>query len=210
MESDIAWHPEVLSADAQKSLESLSRQPALQPFYLAGGTGLALQQGHRTSVDLDFFCSGAFSEDTLLSTLQSAAGIRVISKAFETLHLHVGMTKVSFLGYHYPLLFPLSAYSGIKVADPRDIAAMKLTAIASRGTKRDFVDLYVLCQRYRLKELIGLFEQKFGQTEYNPVHLLKSLTYFRDADKEPMPHMLQPLTWEQVKQFFVREAPRLR
>ena len=207
---NIVWHPEVLPADAQETLGTLSPHPALQPFYLAGGTALALQWGHRTSADLDFFSNDTVSEDALLAALQGLRVITVVSKSPETLHLHIGSTKVSFLGYHYPALFPFLAYGGIRVADSRDIAAMKLSAVASRGTKRDFVDLYVLSQQYSLKELIRLFDEKFAQTAFNDVHLMKSLTYFVDADKEPMPHMLSPITWKKIKQFFATEVPRLR
>jgi hypothetical protein len=206
---DILWHPEVLLADAQQTLATLSRHPVLQPFYLAG-TALALQCGHRTSADLDFFSNDTLDEDSLLAALKALSGITVVSKSPETLHLHIGSTKVSFLGYHYPALFPFFTYEGVRVADPRDIAAMKLSAVASRGTKRDFVDLYVLSQRYNLKELIRLFDQKFAQTAFNDLHLMKSMTYFADADKEPMPHMLDPITWENIKQFFATEVPRLR
>ena len=194
----------------RKLLALLSAQSALKAFYLAGGTALALQYGHQTSADLDFFSSDPFTEDGFLSALQNVSGIQVLSRAPETLHLQIGITKVSFIGYHYPPLFALNIFSGAKIADPRDIAAMKLSAVASRGTKRDFVDLYVLAMRYGLQELLGVFDRKFANLDYNPIHLLKSLTYFTDADKEPMPKMLQPLTWQDVKDFFTREAPRLR
>src|SRR5712691_7574692 len=166
MDDHIVWHPEVLLQDAQQTLATLSTQPAVQPFYLAGGTALALQWGHRQSVDLDFFSEEIVNEDQLLAALQNIEGITVVSKSPETLHLHIGSTKVSFLGYHYPMLFPLSIYKGIKVADPRDIAAMKVSAIASRGTKRDFVDLYLLSQKYGLDEVIRLFERKFSQATF--------------------------------------------
>ena len=210
MQDQTIWHPEVLPADARKTLTTLSAQRALQSFYLAGGTALGLQWGHRRSVDFDFFTNEIVNEDVLLQGLQSVPGIKVMSKASETLHLHIGSTKVSFLGYHYPMLFPLLTYESVSVADARDIAAMKLSAIASRGTKRDFVDFYVLSQHYGLKELMRLFHQKLSQTAFSDIHLMKSLTYFADADKEPMPQMLQPITWEQVRQFFVIQVPQLR
>lgn len=207
---DLSWHSEALSLDAQKTLTELSALPVLEPFYLAGGTALALQRGHRISLDLDFFSTSHVDEDVLIAVLKDESGIQVISKSPETLHLHIGATKVSFIGFHYPVLFPFVAYGASKIADVRDIAAMKLSAIASRGTKRDFIDLYILAEEHGLKELMRLFDQKFASAQYNPVHILKSLTYFADADKEPMPHMLRPLTWDTVKQFLTREAPRLR
>jgi hypothetical protein len=86
---------------------------------------------------------------------------------------------------------------------------MKISAIASRGTKRDFVDLYFLAHEYGLKQLLGWFTRKFSQTNYSMPHILKSLSYFEEAEQDPMPHMLMSLSWEEVKQFFAREAPRL-
>lgn len=167
---DTLWHSQVLPPHADQTLTVLSAQPALKQFYLAGGTALALHWGHRTSVDLDFFANDPVDENLLLSNLQHVPGITVIETRPETLHLHVSNTKVSFLGYHYPVLFPFRTYNGIPVADPRDIAAMKLTAVASRGTKRDFVDLYVLSEEYGLNELLTIFTRKFTQADYNLIY----------------------------------------
>ena len=209
MTTEDGWHREVLPPETQQAIAGLSTIGAARAFYLAGGTALAVQWGHRTSADLDFFTADAFSEEMLIGAFELGS-VRVISKAPETLHLHIGNCKVSFLGYHYPVLFPLKTFDRIRVADPRDIAAMKLSAIASRSAKRDFVDLYMASLRYDLGELVDVFEQKFAAADYNIVHILKSLTYFADADKEPMPHMLQPLVWADVREFFKREAPLLR
>jgi hypothetical protein len=124
-------------------------------------------------------------------------------------HATIQATKVSFLGYAYPLLFPTNPFLEVAVADPRDIACMKVSAIAGRGTKRDFVDLYLCAKQYGLKEILQLFYQKYAQTHYSGIHILKSLTFFGDAEKDPMPHMLVTLDWDTVKQFFLRETPRL-
>jgi hypothetical protein len=211
MNEPTVWHPEVLPADATKTIVLLARQPAVSSFYLAGGTALALQWGHRVSVDLDLFSMETVNESLLRGTLQKEIqNMKVVSQAPQTLHLEIGSTKVSFLGYPYPMLFPLKRYEGIHVADPRDIAAMKLDAVASRGTKRDFIDLYVLCQHYGLDEVLRLFDRKFSSVAFNDVHLRKALTYFGDADKQPAPRMLQPIAWDQVKQFFLKAVPRLK
>jgi len=97
----------------------------------------------------------------------------------------------------------------VNVADSRDIGCMKISAIASRRIRRHFVDLYRLAQEYDLKKLLGWFTRKFFQTNYSMSHILKSLSYFEEAKQDPMPHMLMYLSWEEVKQFFAREAPRL-
>src|SRR5436309_3216 len=115
MQDNIVWHPEVLPPDARETFAALGTHPAVKPFYLAGGTALALQWRQRKSAQLDFG-----------------------------------------------------------------------------------------------KELMSLFQQKFAKTTLSKIHLLKSLTYFADAEKEPMPNMLQPISWEEVKQFFITQVPLLR
>lgn len=107
------------------------------------------------------------------------------------------------------VLFPLESFREIQVADVRDIASMKISAIASRGTRRDFIDLYVVCRSYGLDLLLDLFGRKFAQVEYNRIHVLKSLAYFEDAEKEPMPDMLSDISWQQVRNFLSREVKRL-
>jgi hypothetical protein len=97
----------------------------------------------------------------------------------------------------------------VDVADSRDIGYMKISAIASRGTNRDCIDLYFLTQEYSLKQLLEWFTRKFSRTNYSMPHILKSLSYFEEAEQDPMPNMLMCLSWEELKRFFAREAPRL-
>lgn len=205
-----AWHAEVISPEVADTARRLAGVEALRNFYLAGGTALALHLGHRRSVDLDFFSVDPFNEDMLVATLQALPELSILAKSTQTLHLHVSGIKLSFIGYSYPLLFPLEQFRGLAVADARDIACMKLSALASRGSRRDFVDLYVAAQRYALPQLLQFFQRKFVQANYSVVHVQKSLVYFVDAEKEPMPAMLLPLSWEEVKAFFVREVRNLR
>ncbi|MGA3026839.1 MAG: nucleotidyl transferase AbiEii/AbiGii toxin family protein [Bryobacteraceae bacterium] len=207
---NVVWHRETVAAPAEDTLRALHDLTIPDGAYLAGGTGLALRFGHRRSVDLDFFVLEPFDEDQLLQRIRSLPGVVVVTRAPRTLHLTIQSTKVSFLGYAYPLLFPLASFLGVPVADPRDIACMKITAIAGRGARRDFVDLYIACTHFGLRELLELFARKYAGTSYNRLHILKSLTYFTDAEKDPMPHMLVPLDWRGVKRFFEQEAPQLK
>ena len=206
---ETVWHRETVDAGVERTLRDLHNVPILVPFYLAGGTGLALRLGHRRSVDLDFFLGEDFNEDYVLQKLQHLEGFALVAKEPGTIYANIQNIKVSFIAYAYPMLFPFQLFLGVNVADSRDIGCMKISAIASRGTKRDFVDLYRLAQEYDLKQLLGWFTKKFSQTNYSVLHVLKSLTYFEEAEQDPMPHMLMPLSWEEVKQFFAREAPRL-
>ncbi len=125
-------------------------------------------------------------------------------KAWDTIR-----ALIPVLSGFYPVLFPSHVFRGIQVADPRDIACMKLSAVARRGTKRDFVDLYAAAHRFGLAEISPMFDRKYAGSRHNPVHLQKSLTYFRDAEADPMPHMLTPASWEEIKRYFTTEVPRL-
>lgn len=202
------WHREVISETAANTLGAIRGLELLSSFYLAGGTGLALLFGHRRSEDLDFFSRELFNEELLLQQIQRVKGFALVAKQAHTLHATIDATKVTFLGYAYPVLFPLAYFADVAVADPQDIACMKISAIASRGTKRNFVDLYVAAQRFGLPHLLQLFDRKYAQARYNKLHVLKSLVFFDDAEKDPMPHMLAALDWPDVKEFFLGEASR--
>lgn len=204
-----AWHNNAISSSTEATLCALYQAEVLGGFYLAGGTALALQYGHRLSLDLDFFAQEHFDEEALLQRLQRLDGFALTAKAPYTLHSVVEGTKVSFLGYAYPVLFPTRPFLDVPVADPRDIACMKVSAIAGRGAKRDFVDLYACAQRFCLGGILELCDRKYARVRLNRTHIFKSLTYFADAEKDPMPHMLQPVNWSTVKDFFLREVPRL-
>ena len=94
-------------------------------------------------------------------------------------------------------------------ADERDIAAMKIDAISSRGSKKDFFDIYFLLKKYSLQELIDFFEKKYSGIQYNKLHILKSLVFFEDAETEPVPVMLQDANWEEVKKGISIELEKL-
>lgn len=203
------WHEETIDERVARTLIELRGCSVLSSFYLAGGTGLALRLGHRRSVDLDFFAREAFDENAILPKIQRLSEFSVVAKSPGTLHVQINGTKVSFLAFDYPTLFPCGEFHGVQVADPRDIACMKLSAIAGRGTKRDFIDLYAVALEHGLSQIMEWFNTKFAAANYSRVHLLKSLTYFVDAEKDPAPDLLVPISWEQVKQFFSTEVPQL-
>lgn len=203
------WHHETIPATVAEALAELDAAGVLAGFYLAGGTGLALHLGHRRSVDLDLFRQAAFSPESLLPKLQALGSIRIRQIEPGTVHFDLHETRASLLHYSYPLLFPLQRFRTVDVADPREIACMKVSAIASRGTRRDFIDLYVVAQTHGMHQILDWFRRKFAGTPYSRVHVLKSLVYFEDAEREPMPHMLVPLDWHAVKAFFTTEIPRL-
>lgn len=168
-------------------------------FYLAGGTALALQLGHRESVDLDFFATNFPKGSLLLAEIRNL-GPEVVYQDEDTVDCFIDGVKVSFLLYKYPIIWPLVDFWGLKMADFRDIGAMKLSAVASRGSKKDFIDIYFLLQKLSLEELILAFRQKFEGVDYSFIHLKKSLIYFETAEEEPMPKMVKKVEWGKVKE----------
>jgi hypothetical protein len=165
--------------------------------------------GHRRSIDLDLFSETAFDATSVRDRLRVVEGLSRVEVAEGTVHLLLNSVKISFLHYPYPLLFPPGTFDGLAVADDRDIACMKLDAIASRGSRRDFVDLYVAARAHGLGHLLDLFDRKFASVAPSRVHLLKALTYFVDAERDPAPDMLIALDWRTIQDFLLTEAPRL-
>jgi hypothetical protein len=196
-------HPETIDEQTMRVFEKIKKLDILKAFYLAGGTALAIEFGHRKSIDLDFFSKENFSSAELKKLLPEIGKVVVIGEEDGTLHCTVDGVKVSFLRYEYALLFPLVEFEGVLMADERDIAAMKIDAISSRGSKKDFFDLHVLLKKYQLQELVGFFQKKFNNIQYNMLHILKSLTFFADAEDDPMPMMLVDERWEDVKKVIV-------
>lgn len=202
---------EILTGAQQAVLELLSRIAEVRTFYLAGGTGLALHLGHRRSRDLDFFRPKEFAPQDLLSVLRETGELDVLLEATGTLTVALLGVPTSFFRYDYPLLRPPHQSPwGLPVADPEDIAAMKLAALAGRGSRKDFVDLYFCAGLVApLERTFERFREKYRGVSADPYHLLRSLTFFDDAEAEPMPDLLVQVTWEEIKAFFKTEAARL-
>jgi hypothetical protein len=169
-------------------------------FFLVGGTALAIQIGHRRSIDLDFFTRESFDPDRILDSLSATLpphGIVVGGRALHTLNLLLSGIKVDLIRYAYPLLEPLVEADGYTMLALPDIAAMKLAAITNRGSKKDFVDLYFLLERYPIQTLLDFYRRKFP--DHDSFFVIRSLAYFEDADMEPEPVMLQEVGWATIK-----------
>ncbi len=193
-------HQEAIDEQTKRVWDKIAKTGIVGHFYLAGGTALAVQFGHRKSIDLDFFSPEDFSTADLKRQLSQIGEIVLLGEADGTLHATIDHVMVSFFYYNYDLLFPPVKFDGLMLADERDIAAMKLDAISSRGSRKDFIDIYELLKKYTLTELIDFFEKKYTGIKYNMLHILKSLIYFDDADGEPPPVMLRDVNWDNIKQ----------
>lgn len=196
-------HEETLSKNTGIVLGKIAH--IAEPFYLAGGTSLALQIGHRISVDLDFFTPNSFDVKLLIDNLNSIGNLIIEDESSTTFNGSLDGVKISFFKYEYPLLFKVVDFNGVKLADERDIAGMKIQAISDRGSKKDFVDLYVLLKKYKIDEMLGFFHKKYEKFNYNMIHILKSLTYFFNADENPEPEMLIKDSWGEIKKSINKE-----
>ncbi|MEK7209114.1 MAG: nucleotidyl transferase AbiEii/AbiGii toxin family protein [Patescibacteria group bacterium] len=180
-------------------------------WYLAGGTALSLQAGHRQSVDLDFFTSQkTFDEKRTEEILSETKKWETSSLARNTLYGKFFNAKISLIAY--PFFRPAEPFlqiGTVQVLTPLDIAAMKIVAISQRGRKRDFIDLYWLCRnRLTLYESLERAEHQY-KVKQNRNHLLKSLVYFEDAEADPMPTIFFDADWATVKNYFLTEVPIL-
>ena len=192
-------HHKILEQKTRVAFELLGSSRLVKKFYLAGGTELALHLGHRLSYDLDFFSPKEFIPRAMIIKLQEAGHFTLDSQDKGTVHGQFEKTKLSLLHYPYPLLFRPIPWLGVMIADPRDIGCMKLDAISSRGTKKDFVDLFFLLKIISLKDLLALFQKKYRRVGYNLAHVLKSIVYFEDARQDPEPKMLLPYSWKEIE-----------
>jgi predicted nucleotidyltransferase component of viral defense system len=174
----------------------LAPHPGLRDFALGGGTSLALRFGHRLSVDLDFFTTSEFSSEELISSLELGA-VTITGRAANSLSIDACGVKLDFLRHAYPLQAPLERIDGITLVSLPDLAAMKLNAIADRGSKKDFYDLVELLRHYTIHQLIEFFSGKYPRTD--PFTVIRSMAWFEDAEQEPDPLPRNAITWDEVK-----------
>lgn len=184
--------------DTLELLKTMSSQPELQNMRLVGGTSLTLQYGHRQSVDLDFFGHLQASQEELLQMANRIGETTIYSQSPNILQLVINGVKVDIVNYScYEWIDEPVVEEGIVLASPKDIAALKINAIEGRGTKKDFVDMFLLLQHYDLESILQFYKQKYPN--HSEFRALLSLTYFEDADEQPMPPLFVDTTWEQMK-----------
>ena len=186
-------------------LKRLSAQPEMQGLRLVGGTSLALQYGHRQSIDLDFFGNLSASQDEMLSMIEKIGSFRLRNRTSKILQVIIDNIMVDIVDYsQYPWIDTPLTTDGLTLASPKDIAAMKINAIEGRGSRKDFIDIYLLLQHYTLDEILTFYSQKYPN--HSIFRALLSLTYFDDADAESMPKMSLPTAWEEMKRHIIETA----
>jgi predicted nucleotidyltransferase component of viral defense system len=189
---------ETISTDTLGLLRKIQSLEIFRETRLVGGTALALQYGHRKSIDLDFFGKITASDEEIEYELIQLGKLTILNKSKAIKIFSLNDVKIDIVNYQYKWLSECIIDNDIRLADPADIGAMKLSAITGRGSKKDFFDLFFLVKQYTLKELFHFYSSKFPQA--SEFLVLKSLIYFEDAEHDADPDMIdKSVTWSDVK-----------
>lgn len=193
-------HPETLHRSTAAVWQQWGGALSPSGYLLGGGTALALYLGHRQSDDLDFFTMTPGNPDHLLRGLEEAAvPVSVVDRSRHSLHLQVQGVYLSYLFQPGVLLDPGTVMNGIPMVSVPTLAALKCNALANRGARKDFVDLYALLRNgWTLAQVLDAATHHAPQI--NLAHLLRSMTYFVEADQEPSPVLLHDWTWADIQQ----------
>ena len=181
-------------------LIQLQAKKYLEKFYLVGGTALALQIGHRKSVDIDLFSDFSFDITQILENLSADFDFKLFFSAENTIKGSINRVQVDILAHRYPLVLEPLTENKIMMLSLQDITAMKLNAITGSGQRvKDFIDIYYLLRKFTIAEMISFYKTKYKQ--YNEVNVLKSITYFNDVNLSDWPQLIEnpSLQWDEVK-----------
>jgi len=181
-------------------IRKLQSDPKLTSFYLVGETALALQIGHRISIDIDLFTRNSFDQQEYLEHLEENYDFELQFMHQNTLKGFIKGVFIDLLRHDYPFVVSTKELEGIKMLSQEDITAMKVNAISGNGTRvKDFIDIYFLLKTFSFGDILGFYKKKYGNR--NEFHALKSLSYFNDIIIEDWPNMVleKGLTMEKLK-----------
>lgn len=178
-------------------LQKLQDLPIFKEMRLVGGTSLALQIGHRKSIDIDLFGKLSVEYEELVDEIKTVGHVIQLNNSKNIHGFLINNIKVDIVNYEYHWLRDKITYDNIHLASIEDIAAMKLNAIIGRGSKKDFIDLYYILNNYTLSELMAFYDRKY--LDGSRFLVLKSLVYFEDVETEVMPFMFNNISWQNVK-----------
>jgi len=200
----LKFHYESIDENLQCQLLKLMQIEELGEFRLVGGTAFALYLGHRQSEDIDIFSVHPFDADVIAEKLIDTCNLHDASIGTNSVSGFIGEIKIDIIARRYPWLDDVVELDGIRIASLRDIAAMKLNAVSNRGCKKDFWDIAALLNHFTAKELLSLFSERYPHI--NNWQVVRSLTYFDDAEDDPDPIVLDNSTWEEVKTRLLESA----
>lgn len=186
-----------IESNTLELLKRITALPVMSGMRLVGGTALALQYGHRKSVDLDFFGSLNADDEVLREQLRTCGTLKIHSESKNIKLYFINGIKVDIVNYSYQWIEDAVKEEGLILASVKDIAAMKIAAIEGRGTKKDFIDINELLNHFSLSDILGFYKRKYEES--SSFRALLSLSYFEDAELQPMPQMFTDIEWESVK-----------
>jgi len=203
-------HQEAITLKAKEIFNKLKNFPE---FYLAGGTGMALQLGHRVSVDFDFFWGKDIPKELLpkIRRVFKDFEIKTIINHSEQLTLAINGVDVSFIKYAFPVISKLIEYEGIEILPSNEIAVMKACALGRRATLKDYVDLYFVVKRrvISLEKIILLSKKKYGK-EFDPRLFLEQLIYSKDIEKVKIRFLKEKVDGLKMESFFKKEIEKIK
>ncbi|GAB4548764.1 MAG: nucleotidyl transferase AbiEii/AbiGii toxin family protein [Anaerolineales bacterium] len=193
-------------------LADFSKSQIASEFYLAGGTALALQMGHRVSVDLDFFSPTQSDISALVEPLRRALtnhAPMLADSSWGNLVFLADNARVGFYGYGYELVRPLVKVESLSLASIEDIGLMKMDALLARASRKDFHDLYQICQHISLRDLFNLAPRKYPHVRDFEAQVTRHLAYFERAEQETPVPLITVVEWETVKDWFRKQAKEI-
>ena len=203
-------HQEAITSEAKRIFDKLRSFPT---FYLAGGTGLALQLSHRISVDFDFFWKKNIPRSLLSDTEKvfKHLKIEVVVNHSKQLTVAIQGINLTFCRYPFPVISNFIEYQGIQILPSREIAAMKAYALGRRATFKDYIDLYFALKEKAdtLPGIIALCEQKYGK-EFNTRLFLEQLVYLEDVERIEVQFLKEDVTIQKLETFFHAEVKKIK
>lgn len=191
--------PRIISPQTFQLIQQLQNIPELKEFYLVGGTALALQLGHRNSIDIDLFTQKDFTAEEIENVLRDKYDFKATLSRKNTVLSSVNQIKTDFIKHDYPFIKPPEQEDGISFLGIEDIAAMKLHAIIQSGKRlKDFIDIYYLLEHFSMHQMVDLFIKKYAFS--NQMIAMKAVNFFGDIDENiDPPNLLKPLKPGQIK-----------
>jgi len=198
-------NPFIIAPKTFELLHQLQSMEFLNDFYLVGGTSLALQLGHRNSIDIDLFCQHDFDSEKIMELMSKTYQVNEIFRRNNTIICLLNNIKTDFIKHNYPFILPPIEEDGIRFLSKEDISAMKLHAIIQSGKRlKDFIDIYFLLEHLSMSQMIDFFTQKYSYA--SPMIAIKAVNFFDDIDENiDPPKLLKPLKLSQISKR-IREA----
>jgi len=203
-------HLEAINSEGQKIFKKLKNFPQ---FYLAGGTALALQIGHRISEDFDLFSEGDIPSNLIqkIEKVFKDEKIKVVISHPEQLSLIIGKSKVEFIKYPFPLILDVVEYEKVKIAQVCEIGAMKAYNLERRASYKDYVDLFFIISEGHcsLLKIIKICKKKFKE-KFDQRLFLEELVYLEDVKEEPIDFLKKKVSKKEIEKFFQKEIKKIK